>query len=395
MIPYREALAILRAAADEAGRLPYASVPLKDAVGRVTAASVAAEDPLPPFDNSSMDGYAVSASDVNGEPLKILGRIAAGDAPLRAEKGGAYEITTGAPLPEGCDAVARVEDCELADDGARVAFKERPAPGDYVRRRGADVPAGSTAVASGTLVEPRHLLALAALGVDRVPVRRRPKIALIATGKELVEPSLHPGPGQIRDATGAYLSAAFAALSCELDHRGIVRDDPADFARRLDAALDQEPDVVVTTGAVSMGRHDFIPRALEEHGAEVLFHKTAIRPGKPLLAARLDRGSLLFGLPGNPISTVVGLRFFIEPYLRRLLGRPDEAARRLALAAPVDKPEGLRCFFKARLEDARARVLEGQASFQIEPLLAAGCWAVLPEEGARLEAGAEVEVYPL
>ena len=184
-------------------------------------------------------------------------------------------------------------------------------------------------------------------------------------------------------------------MACDFRHFGIVKDEPADFAARLDRALELEPDLILTTGAVSMGRHDFVPKALEEHGGELVFHKAAIRPGKPVLAARVG-GALLLGLPGNPLSTVVGLRFFAEPYLRRLLGRPDEKPRLAPLAAAAGKPEGLRCFFKAALtEDFKVRVLEGQASFQIDPLLSADCWAVLPEAGKRVEAGAAVEVYPL
>lgn len=395
MISYDEALAKLLAAADDAGRLPYATVTLEDSLGRVCAADVHAKDPLPPFDNSSMDGFALRASDWSGKPLPLLGRVVAGDPPGQAAPGGAYEITTGAPLPAGCDAVARVEDCEVSSGGKTVAFNEKPEAGDFVRKTGADFPSDGLALASGTLLEPRHALALAALGVERVPVRRRPKVALIATGRELAAPGERPAPGQIRDATGAYLTYALTRAMCDFRHFGVVKDEPADFAARLDRALEMEPDLILTTGAVSMGLHDFVPRALKDHGGEPIFHKAAIRPGKPVLAARVG-GALLLGLPGNPLSTVVGLRFFAEPYLRRLLGRPDEKPRLAPLAAPADKPGGLRCFFKAALtDDFHVKVLKGQASFQIDPLLSSDCWAVLPEEGERVEAGTKVEVYPL
>lgn len=405
MISYAEALQILRRAAAERRSLPPEEVPLAEASGRVASRTIFSAEPLPPFDNASMDGYAVLAADtapaVPRRPLRlpVLGAVAAGDAPGPASKGGAYEIGTGAPLPAGLDAVIRIEDVRVIEDGKAVEIQAPAEAGDYVRRAGQDFRAGTPVLEAGTRLGPRHLLALAALGHDAVPVRRRPKVALISTGKELVDPGLRPGPGQIRNATASFLVAALPLAGAEAVFVGTVPDDPEDFRRRIKEALGLGPDLIVTTGAVSMGRQDFIAGELRGLGAEILYHKVAIRPGKPGLVAGFHGGPLLFGLPGNPVSTVVGLRFFLLPFLRLLLGQPEELPLRARLSEDAPKPEGLRCFYKAVLAagpgGAEVRALAGQASFQVRPLLDANAWLVLPEDGDVARAGGEAEVLPL
>jgi molybdopterin molybdotransferase len=402
MLLYKDALELLMAAARERGRRPFQTVPLKDSIGRVCSSALVGAEDLPPFDNSAMDGFAVRAASTAGASaqkpltLPVAATLSAGDAPSDAAAGAAVEIMTGAPVPRGYDAVVRVEDVERLEGGRAIALREPAGEGDYVRRRGADFAAGGPILREGERLEPRHVLALAALGVARVPVRLRPRVAFLSTGRELVDHDRKPGPGQIRNATGPYLEAALVErLGCQLVAKASVGDDAAVFADKLEELLEQDLDMILATGGVSMGRHDYVPAVVARHGGEVLFHKTATRPGKPVLAARFGHGPLFLGLPGNPISTVVALRFFGEPILRWWLGMPDEKPRLLRLAAAVEKPAGLRCFFKAKLEEFEVRVLEGQASFQIRPLLDADCWAVLPEEGTRLEAGARVEVYPI
>lgn len=391
MIRYFEALKRIRDAAGLRGLTPEETVPLGEALGRVTARRVESREALPPFDNSSMDGYAVRASETFGAPvwLPVRGAVAAGDVPLGSAEAGAYEINTGAPIPKGCDAVVPIEHVNIMDGGRAVEVLEAANPGDYVRPRGRDYPVGAPVFEAGTRLEPRHVLACAALGVSQVPARRRPRVGLISTGRELVEPGRAPGPGQIHNATAAYLLAALPELGAEPVWLGTVPDEPEDFKRLVGRGL--ELDFIVSTGAVSKGRHDFVAAALKELGAELLYHNVAIRPGKPGLFARFERGPLFFGLPGNPLSTVVGLRFFVKPALDAVLGAPPERPRRLPLEADVPKPDGLRCFFKAR----GAKALPGQASFQIKPLLEADGWLVLPEEGDLARAGLEVEVYPL
>jgi molybdopterin molybdotransferase len=398
MIPYAQALRLLAEALGPQPALPEETVALAQACGRVSARRILGAEALPPFDNSAMDGYAVKAAETADAPLRLAvkGSVFAGDAPLTEISQGAYEITTGGPLPPGCDAVVPIEQVTLMNSGRAIEVQEPAHPGDYVRPRGRDFQAGAPILEAGTPLEPRHILALAALGVDEVQVRRRPRLALIATGKELAKPGRKPGPGQIRNSTSAYIQAALPGAGAELLMSLSVGDDPAAFKAAMSRALGAKPDIVLTTGAVSMGRHDFVAAAVGELGAKTLYHKTAIRPGKPGLVALFpDGGPLFFGLPGNPLSTVVGLRFFVLPVLRRLLGLPEETPRRCALAADAAKPAGLRCFYKAFEEKGKVRALLEQASFQIRPLLDANCWLVLPEEGDLAQEGLSVDIYPL
>lgn len=403
MIRYAEAILRLLEAAARRPALGTEEVALAEADGRVVAEPVAAPDALPRFDNSSMDGYALASAATDGASRKhpvelaLAGIVAAGDPPTcRPRPGLAFEIMTGAPLPAGCDAIVRVEDAERTPEG-RVRLTSPSEPGDYVRRRGADVSKGATIAPAGRRLGPGGILALAAAGVDRLAVIRRPRVAVISTGRELVSPGREAAPGQVHDGTSSFLACALPRLGAELVSRCRVPDEPEAFARALEAARDKSPDLVLTTGAVSKGRFDFVTASLERQGAKAIFHGVAIRPGKPILAAALKGGPLVLGLPGNPVSTVVGLRFFGAAVLRLWLGLPKEAPLRVPLAADTSKPEGLRCFFKARLEADGARLsvraLAGQASFQVSPLLEANGWAVLPEAGERSKEGGEVEAW--
>lgn len=404
-ISYEEALSAALSAADDVGRLPFSNVPLAEALGRVAAADVAASEPLPAFANSAMDGYAVAAAKTRPaerrQPLdlRLLGSLAAGDAPPAAPaKEGAWEIMTGAPLPAGFDAVVRVEDAERVDGGAAVRLFSPAAAGDFVRPAGCDFTPGQSVCAAGELIDEPRLMALAALGAAKVSVRRKPRVAVLSTGKELVSVSAKPGPGQIRNSSAAYLMAALEKLGAEPRSLGVVADDPAEFRRKLDAAAGEGTDVVLTTGAVSVGRHDFVASAVADAGAAEIFHGVTMRPGRPILCARLGQKTLFFGLPGNPVSTAVGLRFFVAPVLRRLLGRPDERPLRAALAAAVEKPKGLLCFLKAVLSfkdsTLTAEAARAQGSHQISPLLECNGWLRLPEDVERLPAGREVDAYP-
>lgn len=397
MLSYKSAISKIRSAARARGVLPEEEVPLSDALGRVTSRPVESRDAIPPFDNSAMDGYALAAAKAAKAParLPVLGTVMAGDRPICAvHSGGAWRIMTGAPVPAGCDAVVPVEKTRTRD--GQVEILEAPESGDFIRGAGRDFPAGGKVCGAGTRLGARHLLAFAACGVSRVWVRRKPKIALISTGRELVGPGEALAPGKIRDASSTYLAQAVPALGADFDFRGVVADDPVEFKKLLERVVVEGCDLILTTGAVSMGEADFIPSALKELGAETVLHKVAIRPGKPVFVAQFPKGPLFFGLPGNPISTVVGLRFFVEPCLRELLGRAPETPNISVVSHLVEKPKDLRCFFKAKRHlDGKVEILPGQASFQIHSLLAADCWAVLPENIEQLKAGTKIDVYPL
>ena len=383
--------------------LPSRELPLADAAGRVLAAPVVAPAALPPFDNSAMDGYALAGG---AEPLPtgsewpVEGEQAAGDGATRAQHG-AWEIMTGARLPDGLDRVIPVEQTERLQSPPRVRLLADVERGQNVRGAGSDVPAGDAVLAAATVLAPQHLMLLAALGVGRMTVAERPRVAVLCTGRELVDDPAAPlAPGQIRNSNGPFLATRLARAGAELAHIETVGDDVDAFVAAFERARGTGVQVVVSTGAVSMGRYDFVPEALQRLGAEVLFHKLAVRPGKPLLFARLPDGTLFFGLPGNPIAVAVGLRFFVEPALRAMLGLPREVPWQVPLATDYAKKPRLRFHLKARVAlDARgqlaAHVLAGQESYRIRPLAAANAWVVVPLDAAALPAGTLVEVRGL
>lgn len=404
MISYDEALGGILA---QSRRLESWRCPAAQALGKVLAGSVASPEDLPPFDNSAMDGFALCAGSgqlVANSEFVVVGTQAAGDDGVRAA-GGAWEIMTGARMPEGMDTVVPVEQVRVLTQGAagrplRIRLDSAVGAGRNVRRRGEDVPAGVEIMASGELLRSQHVALLAALGVSDVTVVRRPRVAIICTGRELVDDPGQPlQSGQIRNSNAPFLAARVAAAGAEVVYRQTVGDDQAEFLRALERALQAGADVLLSTGAVSMGRYDFVPEALRGIGAKIHFHKVRIRPGKPLLFASLPGGALYFGLPGNPASSAVGLRFFVEPALRTMLGLPLERPLRVPLRTRWEGcAAALRCFLKGRLDAAgdgqlHVTILAGQESFRIRPLLDANAWVVMPEDALAGEVGSLVDVY--
>lgn len=396
-LSYEAALARLLA---QAGTLPLETRTSDDAAGRVLAETVHARTPLPPFDNAAMDGYALRSGGrtiAAGSVWPVAGRIVAGDAPPRTPAQ-AWEIMTGAALPPGADSVVPYERTARLD-GARMRVLEDIEPARHIRRAGSDLQPGDPIAAAGTPVDATLRMLLAAAGIGQVQVGRAPRVAILSTGDELVadaDASLQAG--QIRASNGPFLQSALSEAGARVLACRTLGDDPTRFAQAL-AEVAGEADLVLTTGAVSAGAHDFVPAALAKAGAQPLFQGVAIRPGKPLLAARLAQGPLLLGLPGNPVATVVGLRFFAVPLLRHWLGRPRERPLLARLAEPVRGRGALRGFLKAHVaHDAdgvlRVRVLAGQESFRIASLLQANAWATLAPEAGELPAGTRVEVYP-
>jgi molybdopterin molybdotransferase len=404
MIGIEDAIARVRAAAQP---LPVERMSLAQARGRVLAEDVVAGMSLPPFDNSAMDGFALRANGnvvAAGSEFAVDGEQAAGDA-ARAARGEACEIMTGARIPQGFDSVVPVEDVEVLErDSAqrphRIRIARDVVPGQHLRRAGEDLLAGTTALQAGIVLDPFACMLLDALGVVEVPVRRRPRVAVFATGRELVaDPQRALASGEIRDSNGPYLQARLLEAGAEVVRRATLPDDAPTFVAAVREALALGVDAVISTGAVSMGRYDFVPEALAMLGAETVFHKLRMRPGKPQLFALLPQGALFFGLPGNPISTAVGQRLLVEAALRRMLGMPDETRWRLPLAAEMRKKPGNASIQKAALRmhaDGSVRVhpLRGQESFRIAPLREANVWALLPEEGERFAAGTLVDVLP-
>ncbi len=404
MIGIEDAIDRVRAAAKI---LPVERLVLADARGRVLAKDVVAAMPLPPFDNSAMDGFALRANGsviAAGREFVVEGEQAAGDA-ARAASGEACEIMTGARMPDGYDTVVPVEEIVVlerdeAQRPTRIRVTAEAHPGQHLRRAGEDIAADTVALRAGHVLDPFACMLLDALGVVDVAVRRKPRVAVFATGRELVaDPQRALASGEIRDSNGPYLEAKLREAGAEVVRRATLPDDAATFVAAVREALAVGVDAVVSTGAVSMGRYDFVPEALAMLGAETVFHKLRLRPGKPVLFARLTQGTLFFGLPGNPVSTAVGERLFVETALRRMLGMNDETRWRLPLAAETSKKPGLAFVQKAVLRvdaDGRVRVhpLRGQESFRIAPLRDANAWALLPEDDGCIAAGTLVDVLP-
>lgn len=401
---------------DEARRLilaacqpgPIEVVPTAQALGRVLAEDIASPADLPPFDNSAMDGFALACGGVSlpsGGEFAVGGAVAAGDAPLTAARG-AVEIMTGAPMPPSFDGVLPIEHADVLErdgDGRprRIRTRAEVVPGVHVRRCGQDVARGQRVLAAGARIGVVPRMLLSALGMADVRVHARIKLALLTTGRELIDDPHQPLlPGQIRNSNGPFLSDRLLEAGAELCHRETVADEPAAFLAALHRSLDAGADVVLSTGAVSMGRYDFVPDSLGDLGAELVFHKVAIRPGKPLLFARLPSGPLYFGLPGNPISSAVGLRFFVLPALRAMQARAQETPLHLPLAQALEKKTDYTLLQKALValsDDGRLQVqlLQGQESFRIQPLLQANAWAVIRGPVATVPVGTRVEVYGL
>lgn len=415
MIPYAEALTILQTCAQR-NRPAIETAGLNDMRGRVLAADVISPENVPPFDNSAMDGFAVSTaglgspSDDSPVDLKVVDTVAAGDGDLRRlERGECFSIMTGAVLPEGCDAVIRIEDVETMrwitgmPGGIRV---RRPvSPGENVRRRGTDFAVGVSLASAGDLLTAHHVMAFASAGVTNVPVFRRLRVLVINTGRELV-PAARPRleNGEIRNSTGPLLQSLLPSMGLDVVRAVTVTDDLFLYKSLLRQILNEEDiDIVVSTGAVSVGEFDFVKSALLAENARVHFHKVAIRPGKPLLFAEMEssagRPVWFFGAPGNPVSTAVALRFFLNPFLRASFSRPAETPLRLRLNKAIRKPEGLRCFFKGSFShegtETEIECLEGQASYVVRSLLLSRAWVALTENDELVSPGKAVEVFRL
>jgi molybdopterin molybdotransferase len=404
MIPYRDAIDRLLA---PLSALPSETCALADATGRVLADALTSPLALPSFDQAAMDGYALKAgtSSRGGSEHLVHGSRAAGDG-AHVVRAGVCEIMTGARLPEGLDAVVALERTEMLQalgDGTpqRIRLLDDIGHGQNVRRMGTDVPRGADVLAAGTCIEPARIMLLAALGFDSVSVVRRPRVAIICTGKELqAGPPAPLRDGQIHNSNGPYLTAALGRAGAEVVSCETVDDTVHPYLEALQRAVEAGVDLVISTGAVSMGRYDFVPAALRHFGAQVLFHKVAMRPGKPLLAAGLHAGPLVLALPGTPMAVAVGTRFFVAPVLRAMNGQGREPALHAVLASTQHPKPGLRHFLRAtlRLDDRgrlRACPVEQQEPFRIRPFANADAWIVLDEQGGDCAAGMPVEVASL
>lgn len=402
MLGYRDAL-------DQILAIPFSveeeEIPLLQTGGRVLARGVAAPWPLPRFTNSAMDGFAVraadvaAASDANPARLRIVGESAAG-SPFGGtiEPGTAARISTGARLPDGADAVIPIE--RAAVDGGTVAFSDPVPVRASIRYEGEDIPQGAEVFGRGTVLAPARLAFLAMYNLPTLTVFRRPRVAILTSGDEV-----KPHGAELRDTdiVGVniyYLEEEMRACGCEPRLFGIAPDDPGTFRRMLSEARDWG-DIVVTTAGVSVGEHDVVGGALAALDAEVLFWRVAVRPGKPMLVARLG-GVPFFGLPGNPVAVCCNTQIFLKPFLRRAFGMGAVAAPlvRATLAEDCPRDRARLLFANGRLESATGgglavRPLGRQSSGNLGGFAQANAFIVVEAGGGPVPAGEVVDVLPL
>ena len=412
---------------------------LSEALGRVVAEPVVARTALPPWDNSAMDGYAIRASDTAGATegapvrLEVVGEVRAGSAPdVEVPRGGAVRIATGAPIPPRADAVVQVElTTPLGSDGEPAGPRGRDASGPLppavlvhasiergaaIRRTGGDLAAGTTILRAGQTLTAAAIGLAAGAGIDQLPVHRRPRVDVLATGDEVRAPGRDLGPAGIPDANGPGLMALVEASGGHANTLGIAKDRLEDVHARLCAALVDGADAVVVSGGVSVGPYDVVKLAFEKIGRIDLW-RVAVQPGKPFAfgTAERDDGSriLLFGLPGNPVSSFVTFELFVRPAIRALAGHPPDrlmrSIDRAVLGEAVSKGHGRRAFIRviadrdgagSPIRDERGRVrvrlaggASGQGSHVLSALAIADALAVVPEADDELPAGADVELW--
>jgi molybdopterin molybdotransferase len=373
-------------------------VPRSESAGRITAETLTATIDVPASDVSAMDGYAVPAEAETLARLPVRGVVAAGDAPgAQLEPGTALRIMTGAPVPDRTD---RVVPIELTNGGKdEVEIRELPPAGAHIRRRGEVTSEGSPLFGPGTLITDGALGLLASHGLREVKVVRRPSLAMITTGDEVVPPEVEPGPGQLRDSHSDFFGSVGRRLASSVELLGIAGDDWDQLRAKVERG--QQADVLILTGGVSMGEFDLVEDVLEGFGCEVLFDAVAIQPGKPMVVAVHD-GGWVFALPGNPASALVTFYLFVRPALRRLQGFDDRYGSDLLrgrLVGPLPGAKGRDRFLPAEVGFREGRIdvrpVVPQGSHDVAAYGRGTALVRIPARSEPAEPGAECEVLPL
>jgi molybdopterin molybdotransferase len=386
-----------RAVLEQATRLEAEEVALEDALQRVLAEDAVAPTDLPPFSSSGMDGFAVLAEDTRDVPARlcVIGEARAGAlADVAVEPGTAIRVSTGAVMPRGADAVVRQEITDGGED--EVVVLEAVAPGNDVRYAGEDIPAGATILQAGTLLGAAEIGGLAAVNIARPAVVRRPRVALVSTGDELVEPGRELQPGEIRDANRPALTAAARAAGAEVISNVRVGDDRAATIATLDEAL-RDADVVATIGGVSVGPHDHVRPALESLGARQVFCRVSLKPGGQVCFYIAADGTLVFALPGNPASAMTAFRVLVVPALYALLGRSQtlHTARGVAevdLPGTIGRTSVIRCSAEMRDDGWHVTPNGDQRSHILTSMIGLPALALVPDDREVLPAGEAVDI---
>ena len=398
---YLEALTIIQ---NEISAIGTQQLDTKSANG-VVAEDIFSHNPVPSFSNSAMDGFCLqseltkNATSDNPVELQINGTIFAGDQALAdAKSSGSYEIMTGSMMPDCMDSVLTVEKGEVIEkNGCKILVLSEPViNGANVRKAGEDYQEGELILSKGTLINDHHKIGLIMNNHRMVKVYKKPSIGILTTGNELGIDS----PSSVPNSNGPFLESAVNTLDLECIENLHSGDELSVIKEKIQKLRDKNANLILTSGGVSAGKADFIPAALVEMGAEILFHKLWIRPGKPILMAKFPDGAIVFGLPGNPVSVAVGFRFLAAQAIRILQGRTLEKPIASKNSINYKKSEKFCLFAKAiaRVDEdgqIHTEVMSGQESFKVKPFRDANCWAMIPEGIETIKKGEAISIYPL
>ena len=381
------------------------TVSLVASVNRVLGMDLAADHDYPPFDNSAVDGFAVRTDDASSLTLKVVADIPAGTSPsITLKSGEAARIMTGAEVPNGATAVIPVEDTDFKDHQAgttapqTVSFEKNPAAGANIRRRGMDILTGEVVLQKGHVIKPQDLGLLATLGFADVTVHKRPRVALLSSGDELLPVDVPLEPGKIRDSNSYTIAALIENAGAEVIRLGVARDTREAVTSLLDRAVAESADLIISTAGVSVGAFDFIKEVIESNGS-MDFWRVNMRPGKPL-AFGSYRGIRFIGLPGNPVSAFVGFEVFVRPTLERMTGQMDRSRQtvRVRCAEEIDS-DGRESYLRARIRTENgvpiASLTGHQGSGNLLSLVQADALLIIPAGVKCVPAGQEVDAILL
>ena len=401
MITYKEALNIIEKTLTS---LEIKDIAVHQAFG-VNSETLVSASHVPPFSNSAMDGVAIKSKETkattkeNPQRLEIKNTIYAGDKVITSNDNHVcFEIMTGALMPKNFDAVIPIEQVEIIKENNKsyLLLKEPIKKGRNVRLAGEDFLPGDIILEKGKSINPYNLMSLLMNKINKVKVFQSPKIGIVATGSELDGNS----ESSIPNTNGPYIEACVRRLGLECTNQLHAKDDPSEIKMQIKKCMDAGADIITTSGGVSAGKADFVPSVLIDMGAEILFHKVRIRPGKPILMAKFPNGKIVFGLPGNPVSVAVGFRFFVNSAIRLMQGQTKEKSLIAINQLEFQKSEKF-CFFakaKTTVNDQgmlEVIILEGQESFKLKPFREANSWAIIPEGLEVINKEQKIEIVPL
>ncbi len=412
LLPYAEALELIKQVASQHLINSSETCNLENSSNRLLSEDILSPINVPSFNNSAMDGFAVQTKIVNEAienkgsiTLIVSGSIQAGDCQEINAKTEhlAWEIMTGAPVPDIFDGIIQIENVSINEqnDHKSITITESVHKGRNIRKLGTDYRINEVVANKHTIIQSQHIMALATVGIKHVEVVKKVKVAILSTGNELAKKTTSSlTSGKIFNSNQPFLKSYSHNLNCDPVFVGRCKDNIDAFNTLIDEAIAKQVKIIFSTGAVSMGKYDFIPQALRARGAKIHFHKAKIRPGKPILFAELPNGIIYFGLPGNPIAAAAGMRFFVSPFIRTMLQLPEEKMLTAKVCSDISKKKGFRTFAKAQAHiDKKGQLcvemLMDQGSYQSCSFAQSNCWLILPEGCEHINKGELINIAPM